>query len=182
MLKFTVLLRRNEEVPGYSVLVPQLPGCFSQGRTLDEALDHAREAIECHLEGMAEDGEELPVELEHFIVALVGVEPTERVDKGRAPVDNARFVMHRVRYSLKKEDVVEGVGRVDSIPAPNEKRLWYVKVEGKELPVRWFMQELLGVGVGAVELVTCIQVFRALGFEVIHKGKKQPTWLKLKSA
>lgn len=182
MLKYTVLLRRNEEVPGYSVLVPQLPGCFSQGRTLDEALDHAREAIECHLEGMAEDGEELPVELEPFIVALVGVEPPERVDKGRAPVDKARFIMRRVPYSLTKEDVVEGVGRLESIPVPNEKRLWYVKVKGKELPIRWFMQELLGVGAVDVVLGKGIDVFKHLGFEVLYKGKKQPTWQKRKSA
>ena len=44
----------------YGVTVPDLPGCFSAGRTVDEALVMAREAIELHLEGLAEDGQALP--------------------------------------------------------------------------------------------------------------------------
>lgn len=44
----------------YGVIVPDLPGCFSAGRTLDEALAMAREAIECHIEGMIDDHEPLP--------------------------------------------------------------------------------------------------------------------------
>lgn len=39
---------------------PDLPGCFSAGATLDEALEEIVEAIECHLEGMLLDGEPLP--------------------------------------------------------------------------------------------------------------------------
>ena len=35
---------------GYSVLVPSLPGCISEGETLDEALANIREAIERYLE------------------------------------------------------------------------------------------------------------------------------------
>lgn len=44
----------------YGVTVPDLPGCFTAGRTMDEALAMAREAIELHMEGMIEDGESLP--------------------------------------------------------------------------------------------------------------------------
>ena len=44
----------------YGVTVPGLPGCFSAGDTLDEALDSVREAIDLHLEGMAEEGTPLP--------------------------------------------------------------------------------------------------------------------------
>jgi predicted RNase H-like HicB family nuclease len=43
----------------YGVTVPDLPGCFSAGDTLDDAVRNAREAIEMHLEGLIEDG--LPV-------------------------------------------------------------------------------------------------------------------------
>jgi len=43
----------------YGVTVPDLPGCFSAGRTLDEALSEAKESIELHLEGLIEEG--LPV-------------------------------------------------------------------------------------------------------------------------
>jgi predicted RNase H-like HicB family nuclease len=34
---------------GYYVTVPALPGCFSSGKTVEEATQHAREAIELHL-------------------------------------------------------------------------------------------------------------------------------------
>jgi predicted RNase H-like HicB family nuclease len=44
----------------YGVTVPDLPGCFTAGRTLDEALAMAKEAIELHLEGMIEQGEAVP--------------------------------------------------------------------------------------------------------------------------
>ncbi len=40
----------------FGVTVPDLPGCFSAGATVDEAIAMAREAIELHLEGMIEDG------------------------------------------------------------------------------------------------------------------------------
>ncbi|MEE9405322.1 MAG: type II toxin-antitoxin system HicB family antitoxin [Algisphaera sp.] len=42
----------------FGVTVPDLPGCFSAGDTLDEAIEQAREAIIFHLEGLAEDGQE----------------------------------------------------------------------------------------------------------------------------
>ena len=44
----------------YGVIVPDLPGCFSAGGTLDEALAMAQEAIELHLEGLIEDGQVVP--------------------------------------------------------------------------------------------------------------------------
>lgn len=50
----------NSSDSDYGVTVPDLPGCFSAGSTLDEALDEAVEAIECHLEGMLLDGEPIP--------------------------------------------------------------------------------------------------------------------------
>jgi predicted RNase H-like HicB family nuclease len=45
---------------GYSAYVPDLPGCVSTGRTLDEIERNMREAIELHLEGMVEDGDLVP--------------------------------------------------------------------------------------------------------------------------
>ena len=48
-MKFKVLLC-PESVGGYSVSVPALPGCHSQGETLDEALANIREAADLWLE------------------------------------------------------------------------------------------------------------------------------------
>jgi predicted RNase H-like HicB family nuclease len=44
----------------YSAYVPDLPGCVSTGRTLNEVERSIREAIEFHLEGMREVGEPIP--------------------------------------------------------------------------------------------------------------------------
>jgi predicted RNase H-like HicB family nuclease len=44
-MKLKVLVR-SESVGGYSVSVPALPGCHSQGETLQEALENSREAAE----------------------------------------------------------------------------------------------------------------------------------------
>ena len=47
-MKFKVALRQSEE--GYSVSVPGLPGCLSQGETEEEALANIKEAIREYLE------------------------------------------------------------------------------------------------------------------------------------
>ena len=41
-----------EDEGGYSVIVPGLPGCVSQGETREEALDNIREAISLYLEAV----------------------------------------------------------------------------------------------------------------------------------
>jgi|SRR5882762_2839531 len=51
-----------EEVGGYSVIVPALPGCYSQGETLDEAEKYVVEAIELYLESLSEYKEMFPQE------------------------------------------------------------------------------------------------------------------------
>ncbi len=62
----------REEDGGFSVYVPDLPGCASQGETHDEALANIRDAIACHLEGLKADG--LPAPEPHTEVATVDVE------------------------------------------------------------------------------------------------------------
>lgn len=44
----------------FGVSVPDLPGCFSAGATLDDAMAMAKEAIELHLEGIIEEGQPIP--------------------------------------------------------------------------------------------------------------------------
>lgn len=49
-----------EDDGGFSVIVPALPGCFTQGDTREEAMEMAKEAIELHLEALRDDGEAAP--------------------------------------------------------------------------------------------------------------------------
>ena len=51
-MKYKVALQRSEE--GYSVSVPGLPGCWSQGATEPEALENIRDAIREYLAVTAE--------------------------------------------------------------------------------------------------------------------------------
>jgi predicted RNase H-like HicB family nuclease len=48
-MKLKVVLKPQEE-GGYTVYVPALPGCISQGETYEEALGNIKEAIELYLE------------------------------------------------------------------------------------------------------------------------------------
>lgn len=49
-----------EDAGGFSVSVPDLPGCHTQGETVEEALAMAKDAIEGYLETMEELGHPLP--------------------------------------------------------------------------------------------------------------------------
>lgn len=60
--RYTVVLTPEAEEGGWSVSVPSLPGCVTQGETKEEALANAREAIAGYLEELAMHGEDLPVE------------------------------------------------------------------------------------------------------------------------
>jgi len=60
-MTYTVVLRPEPEGE-FTVLVPTLPGCFSRGRTVIDALRNAEEAIECYLESLIQHAEEVPVE------------------------------------------------------------------------------------------------------------------------
>lgn len=53
-MKLTVILQTQEE-GGYSVSVPSLPGCISQGESKEEALANIKEAIELYLETDLQD-------------------------------------------------------------------------------------------------------------------------------
>lgn len=60
-----------DETGGYVVEVPSLPGCISQGDTLDEALANIREAIDLYIEAMAELGQEIPEDFGAIQIAAV---------------------------------------------------------------------------------------------------------------
>lgn len=47
-MKYKVNLKKTEE--GYAVWVPGLPGCWSQGKSEDEALANIKDAIEAYLD------------------------------------------------------------------------------------------------------------------------------------
>ena len=58
-MKLKVILEKSEE-GGYTVFVPSLPGCISEGDTRKEALDNIKEAIKLYLEPVPDDSDFQP--------------------------------------------------------------------------------------------------------------------------
>jgi predicted RNase H-like HicB family nuclease len=56
---FPAVFEKGEN-KGYTVTFPDLPGCITEGDTVEEALRMAKEALELHLYGMEEDGDTIP--------------------------------------------------------------------------------------------------------------------------
>ena len=53
-MRLRVILEPSEE-GGYTVTVPSLPGCISEGDSVDDALANVREAIDLYLESVEDD-------------------------------------------------------------------------------------------------------------------------------
>jgi len=89
-LTYTVILEKNED-NGYTVTVPALKGCVTQGNSIADSLSRAKEAIECHVESLIILGKEIPsdcgtvrLNIRHLSEALIfkvtaqpNIEPAE---------------------------------------------------------------------------------------------------------
>jgi len=53
-VRLKVVLEPSDE-GGYTVYVPSLPGCISEGETVEEALENIQEAIELYLEPVEDE-------------------------------------------------------------------------------------------------------------------------------
>lgn len=59
-MKFVIAIEPGNKRTAHGVAVPDLPGCFSAGDSIEEAFDNAAQAIELHCELLAEGGGDLP--------------------------------------------------------------------------------------------------------------------------
>jgi predicted RNase H-like HicB family nuclease len=55
-----IAIIHKEAKTDFGVSFPDFPGCITAGRTVDEAKDFAQEVLALHIEGMIEDGDQLP--------------------------------------------------------------------------------------------------------------------------
>jgi predicted RNase H-like HicB family nuclease len=58
-MRYPVIIHKDQD-SDFGVNVPDLPGCFSAGETIEDALENAEEAILTHVEGMLMDDEPIP--------------------------------------------------------------------------------------------------------------------------
>lgn len=70
---YTIILHPDPDEGGYTVTVPALPGCITQGETLEEAIAMAKDAIRLHIETLIEYGEPVPEEQEHPQAIVVSI-------------------------------------------------------------------------------------------------------------
>lgn len=105
---YPIVIHKDPEST-FGVTVPDLPGCFSAGDTLDEALRMSQEAIELHIEGLLEDNDAVPIphsidahqkstEFQGGIWALVDVD----LDKLMGPAERINITVPR--FALRKID------------------------------------------------------------------------------
>jgi len=80
-MKFTVVISPEAD-GGYSVVCPAVPGCVSQGDSLEEALVNIREAILLCLEVRGEDGEAAPIETPELVAEEIKACLKDRAEDG----------------------------------------------------------------------------------------------------
>ena len=111
---YPVAVEGGDAKHAFGVVVPDLPGCFSAGDTFEEALVNAREAIELHVEGLLDAGEQVPAPspvdklvaapgLKGFVWAFIDV-PAEALDNAveRVNVTIPRRVLHAIDQAAKR--------------------------------------------------------------------------------
>ena len=68
-MKYRVLIEQDEDGV-YVAEVPTLPGCISQGRTREEAVENIKEAIAAYLESLEAHGEPIPPPITEEVVEV----------------------------------------------------------------------------------------------------------------
>jgi predicted RNase H-like HicB family nuclease len=58
VFKYPVIIEKAKN--NYSAYSPDLPGCIAAGQTVEETLEHMKEAIQFHIEGLKQEGIQIP--------------------------------------------------------------------------------------------------------------------------
>lgn len=108
-MRYPIAIEPGNETTAWGVVVPDLPGCFSAGDTLEEAMIQAEEAVILWIEAMLDAGETIPVptsiealrlahtKLDGWLWALVKVDPAMLDDTlERVNISLPRRVLHRL--------------------------------------------------------------------------------------
>jgi len=110
---YPIAIRPGDEQHAWGVEVPDIPGCFSAGDDLDDAMAMAREAIEGHLEILAEDNAKIPVatkvsahvsnpEYEDCIWAVVDIDITKYLGKAeKLNITLPGYLLNRIDEYVK---------------------------------------------------------------------------------
>ncbi len=108
-MRYPVAIEPGTDAAAWGVIVPDLPGCFSAGDTLEEAMIQAEDAITGWIETALDDGQDIPApspvealrnahpEFEGWLWALVKVDPAMLDDTlERVNISLPRRVLRRL--------------------------------------------------------------------------------------
>ncbi|TWB21191.1 putative RNase H-like HicB family nuclease [Nitrospirillum amazonense] len=107
-MRYPVVIEPGDEATAYGVVVPDLPGCFSAGDTLDEALEAAAEAAAAWLDATLDEGGAVPSasplealranpDYAGWIFAMIEVDPALLDDKvERVNITLPRRILRRL--------------------------------------------------------------------------------------
>ena len=70
--KFTAIFDPAEE-GGYTVTVPSLPGCITEGDTFEEAVEMVKDAISVYIEDMKAHNEPIPYDNDDIVIKTINV-------------------------------------------------------------------------------------------------------------
>lgn len=108
-MRYPIAIEPGSDTTAWGVVVPDLPGCFSAGDTLEESMVQAEEAITAWIEATMDAGDDIPApssidalranhpEFEGWLWALVKVDPAmldETIE--RVNISLPRRVLHRL--------------------------------------------------------------------------------------
>ena len=113
-MRYPIAIEPGTDSTAWGVVVPDLPGCFSAGDTLDEAVANASEAITAWIETVLDDGGDVPApgaiemhrkkrEFKGWIWALAEVDPAVLSDKAeRVNITLPARVLKRVDEAARQ--------------------------------------------------------------------------------
>lgn len=114
-MKYPVCCHTDDGIE-YSVTVPDVPGCYGAGDTLDDALSDIESALHAHFELLAEDQEPIPqatsiaahkdnADYADGIWAVVDIDPTPYMGKAqKINVTLPGFLISRIEHRLKESN------------------------------------------------------------------------------
>ena len=106
--KYPIAVEKPEGDTAYGVVFPDIPGCYSAGETLDDAINNAREALEGFLEVCREDGDAIPEpgsidahkndpDFDNFIWSFIEIDLTPYLGKSKKiNVTLPEYLIHQI--------------------------------------------------------------------------------------
>jgi predicted RNase H-like HicB family nuclease len=112
-MRYPVTIETGSDTAAFGIVVPDLPGCFSAGDTIDQAMGNVEEAIDLWIEAALDAGQEIPApstldaiqarpEFTGWAFGVVTIDPAALDDRiERVNITIPRRVLYRLDQRAK---------------------------------------------------------------------------------